>query len=80
MEFTLVEFELYVKTFFNAHLHLNRNVFVRLLCRVGHDEFFLFRYTIIVSIYNNVYVITKSNYYSTVALELLLYSIKLVII
>lgn len=61
MEFALIEFELNVQTFLDADLHLDWLVNFWLLTLIADNEFFLLGYSIIVSVYNYVDIVAKSN-------------------
>lgn len=80
VELTLIELEFYMQALFNADLHLDGPIRLRLLALVAHDELLLLRYSIIVPIYYYVNVIPKSNHNTVIGLKLLFDSIELEVV
>lgn len=80
VELALVELKLYMQALFNADLHLDWPIRLRLLSLVAHDELFLFRYSVVITIDDNVNVVPKSNHNTVVRLKLFLHSVKLEIV
>ena len=80
MELALIEFKLYVQAFFNSYLHLYRPIDVWLDPDVWHNEFLLFRYAIIVSVYHHIYEVAQLDHDPVVRLELLLNPVELKIV
>lgn len=76
----VIELKFNVKTLLDTHLHLDWPVSVWLSPDVGHDEFFLLRYAVIITVDHHVYVISQVYHYPIVGLELLLNSVELKII
>ena len=66
MEFALIEFKFYMQAFFDADFHLDWSIRLRLLALVANNELFLFRYSIIVTVYYYVNEISQPNYNSVV--------------
>ena len=66
MEFALIELKFYMQAFFDADFHLDWPIRLRLFALVAHNELFLFRYSIIVTVYYYVNEISQPNYNSVV--------------
>lgn len=76
MEGWVGELELYVQALFNAYFHFNRNIYLWLCAQVLYNELFFFRDSIVVPVYNNVDVVSKSYYNAIIGLELLFHPIE----
>ena len=57
VELAVVKFEFNMQTLFYANLHLDRSVSIRFSPRIGHNEFLLFCYPIVISINHHVDVV-----------------------
>ena len=80
MEFTTIEFELNMQTLFYTHFHLYWSITVRLSTDIRNDEFLFLRYSVVITIYNHVNVVTKTDNNSIVRFKLFFHTIKLEII
>ena len=80
MEITLIEFELDMQTFFNTYFHLDWSISIWFCADVSHNELFFFGYLIILSIYNDIDVVSQANHYAIVCFKLFFNSIKLEVI
>lgn len=58
MEFAVIEFELDVQTFFDAHLHFDGSVGVGFGADVGYDEFLFLSYPVVISIDNHIDIVS----------------------
>ena len=76
----MIELEFNVKALLDAHLHLDWPVGVWLCADVGHNEFLLLRYAIVITVDHHVNVISQVYHYAIVGLKLLLNSVELKII
>lgn len=57
VKFALIELKFNMQTFLYSHLHFNGSICIRLLADIRHNKFLFFRYSIIVSINDHVYVV-----------------------
>jgi hypothetical protein len=80
MEFAVIELEFDVEAFLDAHLHFDGSVGIGFGANISHDEFLLFSNPIVISIDNNIDVVSQINYYAIVSLKLLLDPIELKIV
>ena len=80
MEFTLIEFKLDVQAFLYSYFHLYRPISIWFNTDIGDNEFFLFRYPIIVSVDDNIYVVSQLDHYAVVSLKLLFNSVELKVV
>ena len=80
MEFTTIKFEFNMKALFNAYFHLDWSIAIRFSTKIRYNEFFFFRYPIIISIYDNIDVIPESNDYSIIRFKLLFNPVELEIV
>ena len=76
MEGWVGELELYVQTLFNAYFHFNWNIYLWLRAQVLYNELFFFCDSIVVSVYNNVDVVSKSHYNTIIGLKLLFHPVE----
>ena len=80
MKLAMIELELNVQAFFDAHLHLDGSVGIGFGADVSDDEFLLFCYPIVISIDDNIDVVSQINHYAIVGLKLLLDPVELKIV
>ena len=80
VEFAVVELELNMEALFDAHLHLNRPVLVRLRANVGYNELFLLGNPVIITVDNDVDVVPEPDDYSVVRFELLFHAVELEVV
>ena len=80
MKFAAIEFKFDVKTLFNTNLHLDWSILIWLRAKVCNYELFLLGDSVVVTVYDNVDVIAKSNHDSIVALKLLFNPVELEIV
>ena len=80
MEFATIKLKLNMKAFFDTDFHFNWSIVIWLSWDIWNDKFLFLCNPVIVSIDNNIDIISESNDNSIIAFELFFYTIELKII
>ena len=80
MKFATIKLKLDMKAFFDSDFHFNWSIVIWLSWDIRNDKFLFLSNPVVISIDDNVDIVSKSNHNSIIAFELLFYTIELKII
>ena len=80
MKFATIKLKLNMKAFFDTNFHFNWSIVIWLSRNIRHNKFFFFSNPVVVSIDNDVDIVSQSDDNSIIAFELFFYTIELKII
>lgn len=80
MKFATIKLKLDMKAFFDSDFHFNWSIVIWLSWDIRNDKFLFLSNPVVISIDDNVDIVSQSNHNSIIAFELLFYTIELKII